>query len=294
MSTTARLRVVDETPTPALESWAEPNSLDTFLSEIGRYPLLTPAQEVALAKRVEAGDRDARHRMIESNLRLVVVIAKDHRRSGVAFLDVIQDGMVGLVSAVDRFDWRLGNRFSTYARWWIQQAIRSGLDGSGRSVRLPVRLAARMREIERTSVSLTSTLGRKPSEGELCKALELTPTQLRRARAAAASQVVVSLDAPVGDEGRPVLEVLADETLADPADVLDIASDEVVGGALSNLSEQARRVLTRRYGLDGSGERSFTAVAMELGLSVCRVREIEANALHLLRGRDEVRALRAA
>ena len=144
MSTASHLRVVDETATtPALESWVELDSLDAFLSEIGRYPLLTPAQEVSLAKRVESGDRDARRRMIESNLRLVVTIAKDYRRGGVAFLDLIQDGMVGLIRAVDGFDWRLGNRFSTYARWWIQQSIRSGLAGAGRSVRLPARLAAR-------------------------------------------------------------------------------------------------------------------------------------------------------
>jgi RNA polymerase primary sigma factor len=290
----SHLRVVEETAAPpAIASWVQLDSLDAFLSQIGRYPLLTPAEEVALAKRTESGDPVARRRMIESNLRLVVVIAKDHRRNGVAFLDVIQDGMVGLIRAVDRFDWRLGNRFSTYARWWIQQSIRHGLDGSSRSVRLPVRLAARTRAIDRATAKLTATLGRRPTDAELCEALELSPEQLRRARVAAASQVAVSLDAPTQDEGRPIAEALADESLAHPADGLDASPEATVGAALAQLPEQAQRVLALHYGLDGRGERSYTAVAQELGLSVWRVREIEARALHVLRGRDDVRELRA-
>ena len=295
MTTTAsHLRVVDETATPALESWVELDSLDSFLSEIGRYPLLTPSQEVLLAKRIEQGDAEARRRMIESNLRLVVTIAKDYRRDGNAFLDLIQDGMVGLIRAVDGFDWRLGNRFSTYARWWIQQSIRSGLAGAGRSVRLPARLAARTREIERTTSNLTSKLGRRPSEAELCAVLELSPEQLRRARVAAATQVAVSLDAPSQDDGRPIVEVLADESLADPADRLDTSLEATVGTAVSELPDQSRRVLELRYGLDGGGERSYTEIAKLLGVSLWRIREVEARALHLLRGREEVRRLRIA
>ncbi len=294
MSTAPYLRGVDDAASPEPESWVQLDSLDAFLSEIGRYPLLTPAQEVALAKRIEGGDVDARRRMVESNLRLVVTIAKDYRRSGVAFLDLIQDGMVGLIRAADGFDWRLGNRFSTYARWWIQQSIRSGLASAGRSVRLPVRLAARARELERTTAKLTAKLGRQPSENELCAALQLSPEQLQRARAAAASQVAVSLDAPSGDEGRPIVEALADESLADPADRLDVSPETTVGGAVSELPDQARRVLELHYGLDGGGERSFTDIAKLLGVSVWRVREVEARALNLLRGSDKVRALRAA
>ena len=295
MSTASHLRAVDETvASPALESWAELNSLDAFLSEIGRYPLLTPAQEVSLAKRVESGDRDARRRMIESNLRLVVTIAKDYRRGSVAFLDLIQDGMVGLIRAVDGFDWRLGNRFSTYARWWIQRSIRSGLAGSGHGVRLPVRLAARTRELERTTAKLTTKLGRRPSDTELCAALELSSEQLQRARVAAASQVAVSFDAPSRDDGRPILEVLADESLADPADRLDASPEDTVGAVVSDLPDQARRVLELRYGLDGGGERSYTEIAKVLSVSVWRIREVETRALHLLRGREEVRRLRTA
>ena len=295
MSTASHLRVVDETAaSPVLESWVALDSLDAFLSEIGRYPLLTPAQEVSLAKRVESGDRDARRRMIESNLRLVVTIAKDYRRGSVAFLDLIQDGMVGLIRAVDGFDWRLGNRFSTYARWWIQQSIRSGLAGSGHGVRLPVRLAARTRELERTTAKLTAKLGRRPSDTELCAALQLSPEQLQRARAAAATQVAVSFDAPSQDDGRPILEVLADESLADPADRLDTSPGDTVGAAVSDLPDQARRVLELRYGLDGGGERSYTEIAKVLSVSVWRIREVETRALHLLRGREEVRRLRTA
>jgi RNA polymerase primary sigma factor len=294
MTTTAsHLRVVDETATPELESWVELDSLDAFLSEIGRYALLTPSQEVSLAKRIEQGDTEARRRMIESNLRLVVTIAKDHRRDGVAFLDLIQDGMVGLIRAVDGFDWRLGNRFSTYARWWIQQSIRTGLAGSGRSVRLPARLAARTREIERTTAKLAAELGRRPSEAELCAVLELSLEQLRRARVAAATQIAVSLDAPSRDDGPPIVEVLADESLADPTDRLDASVETTVGAAVSELPDQGRRVVELRYGLDGGGERSYTEIAKQLGVSIWRVREVEARALHFLRGRNEVRQLRA-
>ena len=291
---TAPLTAVDGPPAPAQERWAGIDSLDAFLAEIGRYPLLTPAQEVSLAKRIERGDADARRRMIESNLRLVVTIAKDYRRSGVAFLDVIQDGMVGLIRAVDGFDWQLGNRFSTYARWWILQSIRAGAAGAGRSVRLPVRLAARTRAVEQTTAKLTSKLGRRPSETELCEALELTPAQLRRARAAAASQVVVSIDGTATDDGRPLVEALADESLPDPAHELDAGPEDTVTAALCDLPEQAQRVLALHYGLDGRGERSYTEIAKTMGVSVWRIREIEARALHLLRGRDDVRALKAA
>ena len=293
MSTAPYLRVVDDA-TPQPQNWTELDSLDEFLAEIGRYPLLTPAQEVMLAKRIERGDRDARRRLIESNLRLVVTIAKDYRRGGVAFLDLIQDGMVGLIRAADGFDWRLGNRFSTYARWWILQSIRAGVAGSGRSVRLPVRLAARTRAVEQTTAKLTSTLGRRPSEAELCKALELTPAQLRRARVAAESQVVVSIDGTASDDGRPLVEALADDSLPDPAHELDGAPEDAVTAALCDLPEQAQRVLVLHYGLDGCGERSYTEIAKSMGVSVWRVREIEARALHLLRRHDDVRALKAA
>jgi RNA polymerase primary sigma factor len=293
MSTVPHLRVVDQTTTQELESWVELDSLDEFLSEIGRYPLLAPADEVALAKRVERGDKSARCRMIESNLRLVVVIAKDYRRDGVAFLDLIQDGMVGLIRAVDGFDWRLGNRFSTYARWWIQQSIRTGLSSSTRSVRLPVRLAARARDIERMSAKLTAKLGRQPSELEFCDALQLSAEQVRRARVAAASQIAVSIDSTSQEDGLALVEALADESLADPVDGLDAPAEATVGAAIAELPEQARRVLELRYGLDGGGERTYTEIAKALGVSVRRVREIEARALHLLRGREDVRGLRA-
>jgi RNA polymerase primary sigma factor len=294
MSTVPYLRVVEKPAPPSeTESWVELDSLDEFLSQIGRYPLLTPAEEVRLAKRVERGDADARRRMIESNLRLVVVIAKDYRRNGVAFLDVIQDGMLGLIRAVDGFDWRLGNKFSTYARWWIQQSIRSGLAGATSSVRLPVRLASRAREIERVSARLTSKLGREPSESELCETLELSVEQLRRARLAAASQTAVSIDSTAGAEGRPLVEALADDSLPDPTEQLDATPEATVGAAIAELPEQARRVLELHYGLDEGGERSYSEIAQELGVSVWRVREIETRALHLLRGRDDVRGLRA-
>lgn len=201
--------------------------------------------------------------------------------------------MLGLIRAVDGFDWRLGNRFSTYARWWIQQSIRSGLARSNRSVRLPVRLAARAREIERASAALAVKLGRAASEAELCAALELTSDQLRKARLAGASQNAVSIDATAADDGRPLVEALRDESLADPVESLADAPGATVAAAVEDLPGQARRVLELHYGLDGGGERSYSEIAKTLCVSVARVRAIEVRALHLLRSRDDVRELRA-
>jgi RNA polymerase primary sigma factor len=294
MSTTrSHLHVVEETVPAEMQSWAGLDSLDAFLSAIGRYPLLTAAEEVTLAKRVERGDADARRRMIESNLRLVVTIAKGYRRGGHQFLDLIQDGMLGLIRAVDDFDWRLGNKFSTYARWWIQQSIHSGLARSSRSVRLPARLAARTREMERVSARLAAKLGRQPSVTELGEALELTNEQLRTAQLAAASQIPVSIDAPAADDGRPLIEAVPDESLTDPLEALGDAHEATVAAAVEDLPEQARRVLEWHYGLDGGAERSYTEIAKALRVSVARVRAIESRGLQLLRGRDDMCALRA-
>jgi RNA polymerase primary sigma factor len=260
-------------------SWMEVDSLNEFLSAIGRCPRVTPAEEIALAKRIERGDRAARERMIEANLRLVVTIAKDFRNQGTPFLDLIQEGVLGLIRAVDKFDWRLGNRFSTYAGWWIQQSIRHAVRTSAGTIRIPVRVATRARMVEHVSIKLAGELGREPSDEELAGAAGLSLAELRTARAAAASLATISLD----DSDRHVGDTIADEASPDPAAAQADDDDGALGAAVAELPERARRVLELRYGLDGDGERSFEAIAAELGVSAQRIREIESRAVALLR-----------
>jgi RNA polymerase primary sigma factor len=260
-------------------TWIEVDSLNEFLNAIGRCPRVTPAEEIALAKRIERGDAAARERMIEANLRLVVTIAKEFRNQGVPFLDLIQEGVIGLIRAVDKFDWRLGNRFSTYAGWWIQQSIRHAVRTSGGTVRIPIRIATRARMVEHVAAKLAAELGREPSEEELAGAAGLTAAELRTARAASVSLATVSLD----DGERAVGETVADESSPDPSATFVDGDESALGAAVSELSERARRVIELRYGLDGGGERSFDVIGQELGVSAQRAREIESRAVSMLR-----------
>jgi RNA polymerase primary sigma factor len=260
-------------------SWIEVDSLNEFLSAIGRCPRVSPAEEIALAKRIERGDTVARERMIEANLRLVVTIAKDFRNQGVPFLDLIQEGVLGLIRAVDKFDWRLGNRFSTYAGWWIQQSIRHAVRTSAGTIRVPIRIATRARMVEHVESRLVAELERKPTDEELAAAAGLTPAELDTAREAALSLGTVSLE----DGERAIGDTVADDGSPDPAAFSDDEPAGAVAAAVAELPERARRVLELRYGLDGGGERSFEAIAQELGVSAQRVREIEYGAVTQLR-----------
>ena len=268
------------------------DSLERFLQEIGRYPLLTKVEEIQLAKRVEAGDLIAKRRMIESNLRLVVSIAKRYRGQGLGFLDLIQEGTVGLIRAVEKFDWRRDLKFSTYATWWIRQAVARGLADKSRTVRLPVHVVERVQKINRAERTLTLRLARDPSDEEVAKEARLPLAQVLAVRAAARSSM--SLDEPIGDDGESsVSDLLADENAVDPSDaVAEEQRQRTLTEALDALPERQRVVLLRRYGLDGSDPATLDEIARELGLTRERVRQIEVESLRQLAALRELQELR--
>src|SRR3954453_5275372 len=241
------------------------DSLERFLQEIGRYPLLTKVEEIQLSKRVEQGDMDAKRRMIESNLRLVVSIAKRYRGQGLGFLDLIQEGTVGLIRAVEKFDWRRDLKFSTYATWWIRQAVARGLADKSRTVRLPVHVVERVQKINRAERTLTLRLARDPSDEEVAQEARLPIAQVLAVRAAARSSM--SLDEPIGDDGEAaVSDLLADENAVDPSEA--VAAEQrhhALTEALAALAERQRVVLTRRYALNGSDPTTLDELARELG-----------------------------
>jgi RNA polymerase primary sigma factor len=274
---------MSDTEQTTRDNAATEDSLRRYLAEIGRYPLLTRAEEVQLAKRVEAGDPDARCRLIQSNLRLVVVIAKPYRSGSLDLLDLVQEGTLGLMKAVDRYDWRRGTKFSTYAAWWIRSGIIETLNTSSQPIRVPESVRTRATEVDRTERALMARHGRRPSVAEIAKALELTPAEVAEARAAA--QPVSSLDETVGSEG----DLRQADLIADPNAVcplqtlLDEASEAELEELLSTLPERSRRVLELRFGLAECGApQTADQVARELGVARERVRQIELQALRLL------------
>jgi RNA polymerase primary sigma factor len=263
------------------------NSLDTYLSEIGRYPLLTRAEEVQLAKRVEAGDGRARQRLIESNLRLVVTIAKPYRGRGVDLLDLIQEGTLGLVKAVDKYDWRREAKFSTYASWWIRHGIVEALSRA-RSIRVPGALAERAAEIRTAERELRARLRREPSVAEVAAELGRSKTEVLEARAA--TQPVSSLDEPTGAESdQTVADLVADPGTTDPADSLG-HEEGLLEQKLKALTERGRRVIELRYGLRDGVARTADAVAAELGVTRERARQIELHALRKLSAAERLAA----
>jgi len=269
------------------------DSLRLYLNEIGRYPLLTRAQEVQLAKRIEAGDRQARQRLIESNLRLVVTIARGYRTSSCDLLDLIQEGTLGLIKAVERYDWRRETKFSTYAAWWIRHGIVQALAASAHPIRLPDSVRARVADIRRAEKELTGSLGRRPTLEEIAAKLELTPEQVMDARSAA--QPVGSLDEPLaGDRDLQYSDVLADPNTPDPLQSLvDETDGRDLAARLDQLPERSRRVIELRYGLNDGVARTADAVADELGVARERVRQIELQTLRKLAAEPYTDALAA-
>ena len=254
------------------------NSLRLFLDAVGRSRLLTAAEEVALAKRIERGDPAAKRRMIESNLRLVVSIAKGFRGLGVPFLDLIQEGTLGLNRAVEKFDYRKGYKFSTYATWWIRQAVQRALSNGGRTIRLPVHVVERQQRLSRTAGRLELELGRRPSPEELAKATALSLRHVDSAlRAPRAS---VSLNQAVGLDGEAELgDLVEDDEAADPFELAERAlARERLHGLLRTLPERDRRIVSEHYGLN-CDPRTLQTIAGELGLTRERVRQLEEHAL---------------
>jgi RNA polymerase primary sigma factor len=256
---------------------ASADSLQMFMNEIGRYPLLTAAQEVALAKRVERGDRAAKERMINCNLRLVVHVAKRYRGHGVPFGDLIQDGVIGLNRAVEKFDYRKGFKFSTYATWWIRQAVQRSVAGQARTIRVPTHVHERRQTLNRHARKLEAELGRPATPQELAKATGLKLQHVEEALSVPEARA--SLNSPVGDDDGELGDLFADQNADDPEALAEDALRSLaVREALAQLPERERRILELRFGIDGEPQ-SLEAIGAELGLTRERIRQLETQAL---------------
>jgi len=272
---------------------ATTDALQLFLNEAGRWPLLTKEEEVELAKRIERGDAEAKERMINSNLRLVVSIAKKYQGHGLSLLDLIQEGIIGLIRAVEKFDWRRGFKFSTYATWWIRQAVQRGVANKSRTIRIPVHIADREQRIARAERTLAPKLGRQPTEEEVANQAKLPLKQVREVRQAA--RAITSLDRPVGEGDAALGDLFAAEG-SEPEEELTVSLEQdVLRRAVSQLPDREREVVKRRYGLNGDRDpASLDAIGKELGLTRERVRQIEASALEQLAVNREIEALKVA
>jgi RNA polymerase primary sigma factor len=265
---------------------ATSDSLQLFLNEIGKYPLLTAAEEIELAKRIERGDAEAKERMINSNLRLVVSIAKRYQGHGLSLLDLIQEGVIGLIRAVEKFDWRRGFKFSTYATWWIRQAVQRGVQNRSRTIRVPIHVADLERRAARAERELAAKLERQPTEEEVAVAAKIPLERLREAREAL--RTIASLDRPLGENGDATLGDLVAGEGGDPLAELEVGlEDRALAQALATLPELERRVVELRFGLGGREPLSLESVRKELGISRERLRRVEHEALeHLSRTRE--------
>jgi RNA polymerase primary sigma factor len=275
----------DEQPTPAAEQCFDDDPIGAYLREIGRFPMLTHEREIELAKRIEQGDRDAEQRLTEANLRLVVDIAKHYLGRGLDLLDLIQEGNIGLMRAVRRYDWRRGHRFSTHATWWIRQAISRAIANSGRAIRLPVYIDTALNRVRRVRQHFHKTFGRLPTEQELADATGLSPSRLAEIQASAAAPL--SLDAPHGEEQDLSLgDTLIDQNAPSPEEAATFMSiqAEVQQAVFSVLTPRERSVLQLRYGLGNQQAHPLVQVGKKLGVTRERVHQIEAAALVKLRG----------
>ena len=268
------------------------DALQLFLKDIGRVPLLTAAQEVELAKRIERGEHAAKQAMVEANLRLVVSIAKRYRNQGLPFLDLIQEGTIGLVRAAEKFDYRKGFKFSTYATWWIRQAVARAIADKGRTIRMPVHVVEKLNRILRCERKLRAERGREPTVEEIARDLEMTPEEVEHIRRS--SQAPVSLEKPVGDEDESEFgHFLADESAPLPDELAETALQrEALRSILGALSERERRVLELRYGLDGQQPRTLDEVGRAFNVTRERIRQIEHQGLKKLRALADAQRVR--
>jgi len=270
---------------------ATTDALQLFLNEAGRWPLLTADEEVELAKRIERGDQEAKERMINSNLRLVVSIAKRYQGHDLHLLDLIQEGIIGLIRAVEKFDWRRGFKFSTYATWWIRQAVQRGVANKSRTIRIPVHIVEREQKISRAERELATQLGRQPSEQEVAKRAKLPLKQVREVRQVA--RAVTSLDKPIGSENEGSFgELVASDRETPEEEVTYSLQEKALRRAVADLPERERAIVKLRYGLNGDHDpKSLEAIGRELGLTRERVRQIEAAALERLAVHRELDAV---
>jgi RNA polymerase primary sigma factor len=268
------------------------DALQLFLKDVGKVDLLTAAQEVGLAKRIERGDHRAKQEMVEANLRLVVSIAKRYRNQGLPFLDLIQEGTIGLVRAAEKFDYRKGFKFSTYATWWIRQAVARALADKARTIRMPVHVVEKLNKIVRSERKLRAELGREPIAAEIARDLDLTPDEVDQIRRTAQSPV--SLEKPVGDEEESEFgHFITDESVPLPEEVAEVTlRKETLEKILSQLSQRERKVLELRYGLNGEHPRTLDEVGRAFNVTRERIRQIENQSLKKLRALAESQKLR--
>ena len=264
-----------------------------YLKEIGRVPLLTAAQEVSLAKRIERGDIQAKHELTEANLRLVVSIAKRYHTDGMSFLDLIQEGNLGLIRAVEKFDYRKGHKFSTYATWWIRQAITRAIADKARTIRIPVHMVEKINKLIRVQRQLLQDMGREPLPEEIACEMAMTVAEIREILKI--SQTTVSLETPIGEEEDSELgDFIEDEEAIRSFDAVAIQLDkDTVNEALSTLPYRERKVIELRFGLKGEHPRTLEEVAKRFGVTRERIRQIEAKALSKLQATEKARRLKA-
>ena len=284
----------DEKTAPRLDLTVEPSldSLRLYLREIGKVPLLTADQEVYLAKRIERGDMSAKTQMIEANLRLVVSIAKSYLGRGLSFLDLIQEGSLGLIRAVEKFDYRKGYKFSTYATWWIRQAVTRAIADKARTIRIPVHMVEKLNKVVHIERQLVQRLGREPNPEEIADELEMTPEEVREIQRMA--QLPVSLEKPIGEEEESSLgDFVPDEQAESPFDTASLSlRREDIENALGALPERERQVIELRFGLGGEQPRTLEEVGREFGVTRERIRQIENNTLKKLESLPEAQGLK--
>jgi len=270
------------------------DALQLFLNEAGRYKLLTAAEEVDLAKRIERGDKRAKDMLINSNLRLVVSIAKKYQGHGLSLLDLIQEGIIGLIRAAEKFDWRKGFKFSTYATWWIRQAVQRGVANKARTIRIPVHIVEREQRIARAERELVAKLERVPSDDEVAKRAKLPLKQVREVRVAA--RAVASLDKPVGEDDSASYGDLFASDEAQPDEQVEVElTEQALHKAVSELPDRHREILRLRYGLgDREDPKSLEEIGRILGITRERVRQLESEALRRLAEQRELAGLKAA
>jgi RNA polymerase primary sigma factor len=283
---------VEEEEAIALTFEVTGDSLQLFLKDIGKVSLLTAAQEVELAKRIERGDHRAKQEMVEANLRLVVSIAKRYRNQGLPFLDLIQEGTIGLVRAAEKFDYRKGFKFSTYATWWIRQAVARALADKGRTIRMPVHVVEKLNKILRTERKLRAERGREPTSAEIALDLDMSVEEVESIRRTA--QAPVSLEKPVGDDDDSEFgHFIEDDSEPLPDDVADqTMRNEALTRVLGMLADRERRILELRYGLNGEAPCTLDEVGRAFNVTRERIRQIENQSLKKLRALAEAQKLR--
>ncbi len=268
------------------------DSLQLFLRNIGKTQLLTAQQEVALAKRIERGELAAKDRMVEANLRLVVSIAKRYRNQGLPFLDLIQEGTIGLVRAAEKFDYRRGYKFSTYATWWIRQAVARALADKSRTIRIPVHIVERLNKISRAERRLVTELGRDPTSDEIAEVTGISPGEVDSIKRSARDPI--SLEKPVGDDdGSEFGQFISDDQAESPYELaVDTLAKEALGRAMDNLSYRERRVLELRYGLGDQEPCTLEEVGRTFNVTRERIRQIENGSLRKMQILPDAQQLR--